>query len=338
MTPLPIVAAAALFSSAAWAGDAYVASSVPGGRILVDGVDAGLLTPSTLTGLTDGEHVVTVLGDCMKGKANVRIAPDVVARVNVNMVVGAGTLAVQPVPSEVKVEMDGRPFPAPIGTPVAVSCGEHQVAISLDGYMSTVVTVDVYMDEDVVLPVHLVKLGFGGIDLTVEPRKAEVLLDGVSIGAGSQQLARVQSGPHVLRAELDGYLPREEQITVEEGKTLAVALALSRGSSGTAAAPATTAKAEREPKPGRGGRIAGWSLTALGAGAGLYAGYEYSETQAAYGEYQDRVDDVKAGLQTARWADDYYDGQVAPHRTKMIAAGVAGGVLLASGVALVIAF
>jgi PEGA domain len=338
MMPLPFVAAAALFSTAAWAGDAYVASSVPGGRIIVDGVDSGLLTPSTLTGLTDGEHVVTVLGDCTKGKANVRIAPDVVARVNVNMVVGAGTLAVQPVPSEVKVEMDGRPFPAPIGTPVAVSCGEHQVAVSLDGYMATVVTVDVYMDEDVVLPVHLVKLGFGSINLTVDPKKAEVLLDGVSVELDSAQLKKVQSGPHVVRAQLDGYLPREEQVTVEEGKALAINLVLSRGDVGSTKAPTPAEKAEREPKPGRGARVAGWTLTVLGAGAGLYTGYEYSETQTAYAEYQDRVDDVKAGLQTARWADDYYDGQVAPHRTKMIAAGAASGVLLATGIGLVIAF
>jgi hypothetical protein len=341
MNRLPFALAVGLLGAPAWAGDAYVASSVPGGRIFVDGFDTGLLTPSTVTGLTDGEHVITVLGTCTKGKANLRTSPDLVSRVNVNMVEGGGSLAVQPVPAEARVEMDGRAFPAAVGTPVSVSCGEHRVAVSLDGYMSTVVTVDVAMDEEIVLPVHLVKLGYGSVDVRVDPRKASVFLDGGLVGEGDQQIARVQAGPHVLRAELDGYLPAEQQVLVEEGRSLALELVLARagrGDEAAAAAAPDAPKAERAPKPGRGGRIAGWTLAALGAGSGAYAAYEYTETQSAYAEYQGRVDDVQAGLQTARWADDFYDGQVAPHRTRMAAAGIAGGVLLASGVALVIAF
>ena len=72
----------------------------------------------------------------------------------------------------------------------------------------------------------------------------------------------------------------------------------------------------------------------LGAGAGLavVAGVEYAAAAAVYRTYQERVTAVEADPTLgAAYANDYFDAEVRPARTRLWATGAGAAVLLTTG-------
>ena len=238
-----------LLSRLALAADVYVSSNVKGAQILLNGVETGVLTPGTVTGVAPGVVTLTVLGDCVRGEATTAVSSGVTARVSVTAVAQLGTITVRPSPSQAKLTLDDRPWPGESGAPVAVQCGEHTIAAEQSGYVPAVVTVDLHMDEDIDLPLSLSKLGMGTIDLTAQPRTATMTLDGRPIGEDAVSLPSVFAGVHAIGANLDGYKTATKQIVVADGDAQAWHIELAREGSKKESAVIVV-------RPGRGGELA----------------------------------------------------------------------------------
>ena len=238
-----------LLSRLALAADVYVSSNVKGAQILLNGVETGVLTPGTVTGVAPGVVTLTVLGECVRGEATTAVSSGVTARVSVTAVAQLGTITVRPSPSQAKLTLDDRPWPGESGAPVAVQCGEHTIAAEQSGYVPAVVTVDLHMDEDIDLPLSLSKLGMGTIDLTAQPRTATMTLDGRPIGEDAVSLPSVFAGVHAIGANLDGYKTATKQIVVADGDAQAWHIELAREGSKKESAVIVV-------RPGRGGELA----------------------------------------------------------------------------------
>ena len=66
-----------------------------------------------------------------------------------------------------------------------------------------------------------------GLSIAVRPEGAAVSLDGEPVGAPeSDGLVRVQPGPHVIEARLEGYAPERREVTVDQGESRQVVMTL----------------------------------------------------------------------------------------------------------------
>jgi hypothetical protein len=219
-----------LLLSIAHAEDLYVSSNERDAAILLNGVDTGFRTPATVHGVKPGETVVTVEGGCSRGEAVVTVLPDLVTRASIVATEQLGTLTLLPTPVQASLEVDGAPFQGAPGMPIAVSCGDHDVRATLDGYVPAILTIGVEMGQDLAVPINLAKLGLGALDLSVQPRSATLFVDGKPVGNDAVTLPSVYQGVHTLSAELDGYRSVKKQIVVEDGAALAYHFTLVRTS------------------------------------------------------------------------------------------------------------
>lgn len=207
-----------LLAGLAWAEDVFVSSNERGLSILLNGVDTGLVTPATVKGVAPGRVAVGVRGRCREGEVVVEVARGTtITRVSVPAVEQSGMLTVNPTPAEARLELNGRPYPGVAGSPIALACGAHTLKAEMTGYVPAIVTIDIDMHEDVVVPLSLIKLGLGTLDLSVQPRTATLYLDGREVGHDAVTLPSVYQGVHEVAAELEGYQTARAQVVVEEG-------------------------------------------------------------------------------------------------------------------------
>ncbi len=327
-----------LCSPAAWAaGGVQVESSDNGASIYVDGADTGLETPSTVMGLSDGRHVVTVRNGCYVGEATVEITPMNVVPLNISLEPAQGSIAIQPVPSEATVQLDGETLTGAVGETTQVGCGPHTVQASLTGYLNTMITVDIEAGQHVVLPLELERLGSGSLRLDVTPNDASVSLDDKLLGVGDREVHGVVAGPHVLRATGEDGRSAERQFILEDGETLELSLELGKAAVASTV-PSKPVKTPKERTGIRPTKALGYGMLALGAGAGGLAIGQWSQGRSAYTEYLDRAAAVNAGEAPAEYASDYHDKEVRPFRGPIYATSTAATLLLGGGVAFAFVF
>lgn len=322
------------------AGGVQVEASESGASIFIDGADTGMEAPGTIMGLSDGRHVVTVRDGCYVGEAVVEITPMTVVPVTVTLEPGQGSIVVQPVPVDARVELDGKVLKGGAGKEHEVSCGPHTVQASMDGYLPTMITVDVEAGQDVVLPVELEPLGKGGLRVDVAPDTAEVFLDGGSLGVGDQEIHGVVAGPHVLTASLAGYATGERQFILESGETLELSLSLEPGAPEPPVASTVPIPKERPPKEARGfpTKPVGYGMIGLGLASSAVSITQWSQGRSAYAEYLDRAAEVNAGERPPEYATDFHDKEVKKYRGPIYGASTAGLLLIGGGAVLVFAF
>ena len=322
-------AALALLSTAAPAhaanGILRVTSGGADGNVYIDGRDTGKRTPATFDDIPLGAHRVSVESPCARGTLSVDVAGPGATQVTVPMSEGTGTLVIHPTPTTASVTIDGQVTKG--GQPLTVSCGSHAVNVSQDGHLPAVLTLEVAMDEILELPVSLAALGTGTLVVSVTPETAEVLVDGKTVSTGPVEDLELTAGPHVLRAQAEGYLAAERQFQLEDGGTRQFILALDPAGRTRSQTPRDTA--------GRGLRL-GSGLAAAGVGMLGYGVYAGMSAAAAYDVY---LDDYDAGAYADQdEADEAYDELVKPRRNAMLIGLGAGAAFTLTGVGVVIAF
>ncbi|MES2644475.1 MAG: PEGA domain-containing protein [Myxococcota bacterium] len=440
-----------LLLAQAHAEDVFVSSNERGATILINGLDSGHTTPATVSGVKPGPTSITVEGGCSRGEAVVTVLPGTVTRANIVADELFGTLTLVPVPANARLELDNKPFIGAPGTPLALSCGDHTVRATLEGYITAVVTIDLDMGQDLTVPLSLQKLGIGTLELSVKPRTATLYVDGKPVGTDAVTLPSVYQGVHVISAELDGYQSAKKQVVVEDAGSQAFHFELARASgrlqstvtrlggtpaeSETAAvatpeiAPAPESHAKREAEAARdadaareadrkreadadreatakreadaeraadtkreadadrvaereaeaareaerkadaereaaaqrkadarkqadsdrkedsktarsgppiGKTVAGISLLAAGAGAGVYGVIAYDSAARAYDAYVTKVKGAGIDKQRERLADEYYDDSVVPRRNLLYGSTIGAGVFLAGGIVVLV--
>lgn len=334
MTPRLLVVAtllAVLSVQTARAGGAVqVLTDATGARIQVDGVDTRLKAPGILVDVPAGQHSIVLIQRCRRGEATVEVVDGDSVAVEITLEEIPGSLLVRPDPPEAEVTIDGASVDGPTDVPTVIGCGEHTVSARDYGHVPALVTIFVGPGEAVVLPVKLASVGVGFLQISVVPTNARLRLDGQHIGEGRLDDFEVIAGAHALRAELDGYEAAERQFVLADGGTASFDIAMR---------PLPKAPRKKTARaPISGAHIAGMSLGMVGLGAGVVAGFEFTQARSAYDEYLLRKRSVEAGRRPVAFADEWFDEQVLPHRSRMQVAGIAATALVASGVVFVVTF
>jgi len=259
-----------------------------------------------------------------------------------------GSLVLDVTPARATVRIDGTE-PSSTREPQAVSCGAHTISVSMPGHLPTLINVDVEAGELLTLPIQLVPQGRGKLTVDVTPDDARVLLDGAEIGTGDVSRFRLLAGPHMLRAEADGYESGERQFVLDDGAELDISVSL-EPRPGVAAAPPPAADAGAAPAapvgpagPGwSGGRITGVSMAAAGAGVGVVAAVQLAKMGEYAETYQGRVDEVlatdDASVLAPAYANNYREDTLLPQRNRAVTSTLLATALFATGVTLTVAF
>jgi hypothetical protein len=171
--PVAATATAAAVPVATNAGGLEITTEPAGARVLLDGKAAGE-APVTLTSVTPGRHIITVLGEAGTVKRTVKVEAGAVAKVEVS--VFSGFVAIS-APIMLDVSENGRG----LGTTenhIMLAPGRHELRLTnKELEYSTTATVDVEPGE-----VKQVKLDpKGAANINAQPW-AEVWIDGSKIG------------------------------------------------------------------------------------------------------------------------------------------------------------
>jgi hypothetical protein len=220
---LPLV----FFVAAARAEEIQVSSNIPDAAIFVNGIDTGLRTPARVPAPW-GRTQVTVERGCERGEALVDVPRGGVGKVSVFAQAQTGWLRVELRPEAATLELDGNTFPGVVGVPVEVTCGRHSLRATREGYLPSIVTVEVGPGREETAAISMVAIAAGALDLLVTPREATVYLDGTPMGTGDLSISTVYEGMHVVSARLDGWQPAEKSVMVRGSDALAYKIVLEK--------------------------------------------------------------------------------------------------------------
>lgn len=205
-------------------------TTVPdGARIDVDGVEVAKTPLSAPLRVAEGTHVV---GAVAEGYAHAHkeivIAGNADASLSFELVLGQAkrpaNLTVRSRTPGADVLIDGQPGgKTPLSTSVSLPAGHHSVELRRAGYQTS--KQDVELGEgatgDVTLDLSVDShaLAADGADLAVVLREpnANITVDDERYGLYTQPL-RLPKGEHHVRLEVAGFLPFEQDVTLESGK------------------------------------------------------------------------------------------------------------------------
>jgi formylglycine-generating enzyme required for sulfatase activity len=187
-------------------------TSVPeNAEVRVDGQPVGF-TPLTTEVLETGTQVAISLEGYKTWEKQVSVPANTTqSHALVELIVADGTVDVSTTPSGAHVSVNGN-FRGT--TPVSVEISplrEHRFELFLEGYRKTVRAVNTEPEGHSSLALDLVPI-IGKTELSVSPADAEVLVNGRSIGFGSQTLALI-AREHELTVRKAGYETRKQTIT-----------------------------------------------------------------------------------------------------------------------------
>lgn len=207
----------------AW-GQMEITSDPEGAEVLVDGNLVGE-TPITTEVLETGTTLTVAKRGYKTWEREVSVkAGTTQAHPLIEMVVADGTVEVHSTPVGANVSVGGE-FRG--NTPVRIDLSplqEHRLELFLEGYRTAVRTVQTEPEGFSRLDLDLVPI-IGQIELSVSPADAEVVVDGRSVGSGSQTLS-LTAREHELTVRKPGYEPQTRSITPrpEHSQSLDVSL------------------------------------------------------------------------------------------------------------------
>lgn len=322
--------AVAGWSGVAQAGTIDLVSDRPGQKILVDGVETGLQTPARIDGLSAGAHRVMVRGACHVGQTTVEVPAEGVVKARLISSPAPGELQLDVTPPGATATVDGKP--AKVGAPLVLPCGSHSVRVALDGYLQELRQVDVEAGATARLAITLEQLGLGTLAVTVQPNKAEVLLDGSFMTRGDYRNTAVTAGPHVLEVKADGHEPRTEMFVLEAQATKSFDIALTAIPGAVAASPPAAGSRSDNSKALRN---AGIGVAVAGAGVGIFGLTRFAVSGQAY---QDYLAASESPTGSAAEAQAIRDDEVVPARNLGVTLSSVGAALLAGGVTMAVVF
>lgn len=202
-----------------------------GARISVDGVDLATTPLTTPLRVAAGTHVVGAVAEgYLLARKEVLVAGRADATLDFQLVRAAAqrdaNLLVRSRIPQAEILIDGKPAgKTPLRTSLAVPAGRHTVELKRSGYttarqeleLSEGATGEISLD----LSVDKASLPREGVPLALDLRgqkDAELFVDAEHVGAYRGPV-RLPKGPHRVRVEAAGYMPFEQDVVLEEGKT-----------------------------------------------------------------------------------------------------------------------
>ena len=295
-------------------------------EIFLDGWTTGRSTPAVLHDVVDGPHEIRVQMDCSEARATVESQE----HLELELEVLPSFLEIQVVPSNARLQLDGRVLEQDETMSYPVSCGSHTLSASLEGYTTMLDSLDVGPGQIESTVIYLQPLGVGTVDLSVEPSDARVTIDGENIRNRETDF-EIYEGPHVISVGRRGFVPIEETFFVIADEVVRLNFTLQPEMNTQIS---TVQNAATLPVPWT--RVAAYGLTTAGAVVSILGGVQFLQTSSAYAEYRTRVETVNEGRREPSYATGFYDAEVAPKATRMRLSLGVGATALAGG--LVLAF
>ncbi len=206
-------------------GSISITSTPEGAAIALDGNDTGSVTPFTLGNLVPGDHTVAVsLEGYNPASMTVTVTAGETAPADFQLVAipQTGSISVTSTPEGAAIALDGNDTgsvtPFTFGNLVP---GDHTVAVTLEGYNSSSMSVTVIAGETALADFQLVAIPqTGSISLTSTPEGAAIALDGNDTGSVTPfTLGNLVPGDHRVAVTLEGYNSSSMSVTVIAGET-----------------------------------------------------------------------------------------------------------------------
>lgn len=185
-----------------------------GAEIFLDGEPTQQQAPFALRGIVAGNHDIRVVLGCAWAEGSVDVRSDGVARLDLSLTPGSGTVSVLSEPAGAQVRVDGTVVGTTPLDQHSVPCGAHTLSLSLDGHTPVEVPMEVGLDQAMSVSHALAPRVLGSLAVIVDPLSAEVSVDGAVVSTGPITLDDIEAGEHVVRARASGFLAKEEVVQV----------------------------------------------------------------------------------------------------------------------------
>ena len=218
-------------------GGILVEADVTGAEVYVDGNRHPDQTPTLVSGLPAGPHVIEVRKDpALPWKQTVQVEADKTVKVSAQLAATmkpqGGTVRVLSNVSGARVFLDGIDMGAAPMDLKDVEPGEHIVEVKAEGHMAREERVTVNAGTANVLKLDLqanpeAERKEGGLIKIVSPvPEAAIFIDGERIGNAPQE-KEVTAGEHFVVVTKPGYKKFEQKVQIDVGQTMTVSAELS---------------------------------------------------------------------------------------------------------------
>ncbi len=204
-------------------GVVRVMSDTPGARAFLDDEDRGAV-PVDLKGVTAGPHIIKVKAPGFAtATKEVVVSPGQSIPVSLQLAPDApidqGTLKVVSMVPEAEVVIDGG-LVGKVPQEKLLSSGDHTVLVRLVGFKTFEQKVRIEPGQVVTVQAELKSVG--RLRVLTTPAQATVLINGMPAGKTPLDL-EVETGDTVVRVELPGFQPYQENMTIIGGQTANIA-------------------------------------------------------------------------------------------------------------------
>jgi hypothetical protein len=217
-------------------GGILVEADVTGAEVYVDGNRHADLTPTLVSGLVAGPHVIEVRKDpALPWKQTVNVTADQTVKVSAQLAATmkpqGGTVRVLSNVSGARVFLDGIDMGAAPMDLKDVEPGEHIVEVKAEGHVTREERVTVNAGTANVLKLDLQAVPEaarkeGGLIKIVSPvPEAAIFIDGERIGNAPQE-KEVTAGEHFVVVTKPGYKKFEQKVNMDVGQTVTVSAEL----------------------------------------------------------------------------------------------------------------
>ncbi|RPJ11062.1 MAG: PEGA domain-containing protein [Deltaproteobacteria bacterium] len=199
------------------AGEIEARSEPTGGRVFLDGKEAGE-TPLVLKEVVPGRHRVRIAKEGYDAyEESIEVKAREKTRVDVSLKRQMGGLLVRTEPAGANVYVDGNLAGVTPQESKGLVPGSHRVRVEKEGYEVSEKEVMVKANERVEVSVSLKRV-LGSLVIQTEPTRANVYIDGKSVGLSPHEAKEVSPGSHRVRVIKEGYEVWEKEVIVEAGK------------------------------------------------------------------------------------------------------------------------
>lgn len=216
-----------------------VETDAEGAAIRINGVDHGG-SPCTVDRILEGEVVVEIHAEGYQPLVQkMKLAAGEAQKIKLAMTPIPATLKIVSIPDKARVYVNNEPRGQ---TPVELADlapGKHRVRVEMDGYDPEARDVDLGRGTRKSEEFRLTS-NTGRIELTTEPDRVTVLLDGKKVGETKAKpdsttnisepltVDAIPAGEHELRLVRKGYIEGKQKIQIEQGKTAPLHAKLTR--------------------------------------------------------------------------------------------------------------
>lgn len=192
-------------------GSVLLQSAPSGAQIFLDGANTGKLTPSTIQGIEEGLHQVTLkLSGFKDTTINVTIIREQQVSNNITLTkeITTGSVLLQSTPGGAQIFLEG--INTSKITPSTIQDleeGSHRFTLKLNGYNDTTFNITIIREEQISKNITLTKeITTGSIFLQSEPGGAQIFLSGTNTNKLTPStIENLEEGPYQFTLKLSGY-------------------------------------------------------------------------------------------------------------------------------------